>query len=194
MSSAKGRASRAIMGTTLAAFVCIAGCAKNTGGNDERKVEARAPVGQAEFLIHKPPAEVFEAIVNPDITTKFWFLKGSGRLEQGKQVRWEFPGNVSAQVAVRAFEPNRRLVMEWWSEGTPPTTVEWLLTPKGEGTTRLGVIHSGLVGEPASVESQARDSTAGFTLVLAGLKAFLEHNLQLNLVGTVSSAVSTQRS
>jgi uncharacterized protein YndB with AHSA1/START domain len=184
MNNGMGGASRAIIGTTFAAFVCVAGCAKNTRATTmgpTPKVQAREPVGQAEFLIRKPPAEVFESIINPDITTKFWFLKGSGRLEQGKQVRWEFPGKLTAQVAVRAFEPNRRLVMEWWSEGKPPTTVEWLLTPD-EGTTRLGVIHSGFVGEPASVESQARDSTAGFTLVLAGLKAFLEHNLQLNLV------------
>jgi uncharacterized protein YndB with AHSA1/START domain len=37
------------------------------------------------MLIRKPVANVFEAIVNPDITTKFWFTKGSGRLELGKQ-------------------------------------------------------------------------------------------------------------
>ena len=30
--------------------------------------------------------------------------------------------------------------------------------------------------------AQIRDTTEGFTLVLAGLKAFLEHNIQLNLV------------
>jgi hypothetical protein len=30
---------------------------------------------------------------------------------------------------------------------------------------------------------QVTDSTGGFTLVLAGLKALLEHNIQLNLVG-----------
>ncbi|EHK53368.1 activator of Hsp90 ATPase 1 family protein [Mesorhizobium alhagi CCNWXJ12-2] len=35
------------------------------------------------MLIRKPVEEVFEAIVNPDITTKFWFSKGSGRLETG---------------------------------------------------------------------------------------------------------------
>jgi hypothetical protein len=34
-------------------------------------------------------ADVFEAFVNPDITTQFWFTKGSGRLEAGKQVQWD---------------------------------------------------------------------------------------------------------
>jgi uncharacterized protein YndB with AHSA1/START domain len=42
------------------------------------------------MLIRKPVAEVFEAFVNPDITTKFWFIKSSGRLEAGKQVQWEW--------------------------------------------------------------------------------------------------------
>ena len=34
------------------------------------------------MLIRKPVAEVFEAFVDPDITAKFWFTKGSGRLER----------------------------------------------------------------------------------------------------------------
>jgi uncharacterized protein YndB with AHSA1/START domain len=38
------------------------------------------------MLIRKPVADVFEAFVNPDITTKFWFTKSSGRLDAGKQV------------------------------------------------------------------------------------------------------------
>ena len=42
---------------------------------------------KAEMLIRKPVAEVFEAFINPDITSKFWFTKGSERLEAGKQVQ-----------------------------------------------------------------------------------------------------------
>jgi uncharacterized protein YndB with AHSA1/START domain len=41
----------------------------------------QAPVAKAEMLIRKPSAEVFEAFVNPEVTTKFWFTKSSGRLE-----------------------------------------------------------------------------------------------------------------
>jgi hypothetical protein len=32
------------------------------------------------MLVRKPVADVFEAFVKPDITTKFWFTKSSGRL------------------------------------------------------------------------------------------------------------------
>ena len=44
------------------------------------------PMSRAEMLVRKPPAVVFEAIVNPDITTQFWFTSGSGRLELGRPV------------------------------------------------------------------------------------------------------------
>jgi uncharacterized protein YndB with AHSA1/START domain len=43
----------------------------------------RAPVAKAEMLIRRPIAEVFEAFVNPAVTSKFWFTKSSGRLEPG---------------------------------------------------------------------------------------------------------------
>ena len=44
------------------------------------------PVAKAELLIRKPVEEVFEAFINPKVITKFWFTKGSGRMEAGKQV------------------------------------------------------------------------------------------------------------
>ena len=48
------------------------------------------PIAKAEMLIRKSVAEVFEAFVDPAITSKFWFSKGSGRLEAGKQVTWHW--------------------------------------------------------------------------------------------------------
>lgn len=185
MSGAR-KGGRALGSICLAAGLFLGGCATNTGA--KAKVDApvqnepQAPTGQAAVLIHKPAAEVFEAIVNPDITSKFWFQKGSGRLAPGKEVRWDFPGNLAAQVAVRAFEPNRKVVMDWWSAGARPTTVTWILEPEDENTTRLGVIHSGFAGDAASVAAQANDSTGGFSLVLTGLKAYLEQGVELNLV------------
>ena len=47
-------------------------------------------IAKAEMLIRKPVVEVFEAFVNPAITSKFWFSKGSGRLQAGKEVTWDW--------------------------------------------------------------------------------------------------------
>jgi uncharacterized protein YndB with AHSA1/START domain len=40
----------------------------------------QVPIAKTGMLVRKPVADVFEALVNPDITTKFWFSKSSGGL------------------------------------------------------------------------------------------------------------------
>jgi hypothetical protein len=43
------------------------------------------------------------------------------------------------------------------------------------------VTESGWAGSGDELVKYATDSTQGFTLMLAGLKAFLEHHIELNL-------------
>ena len=97
------------------------------------------------MLIRRPVATVFEAFVNPEITSRFWFTKGSGR--NGKS-----------------------------------TEVEWTFTPREDHTTFVGITHTGFDGDGDELVKQAISSTEGFALVLSGLKAFLEHNIMLNVV------------
>lgn len=141
------------------------------------------PIAKAEMLIRRPVHEVFEAFVDPAITSKFWFTHGSGRLEEGKTVewRWEMYG-VSSQVRVKAVEPGKRILVEWPGYGVP-STIEWIFTERPDGTTFVSVTNAGFVGSGDVVVQQAIESTEGFVLVLAGLKAWLEHGLQLGLVG-----------
>jgi uncharacterized protein YndB with AHSA1/START domain len=137
---------------------------------------------KAEMLIRKPVAEVFEAFVNPDITAKFWFTKGSGRLEAGKQIQWDWEMfGASTQVQVKAIEDNKRILIEWEGYGTP-TTVEWIFTPREDQTTFVRITNGGFSGTSDEIAKQAISSTEGFTLVLCGLKALFEHNINLNLV------------
>jgi uncharacterized protein YndB with AHSA1/START domain len=140
------------------------------------------PVSKTGMLIRKPVPDVFAAFVDPGITTKFWFTKSSGRLEAGKLVQWDWEMyGVSAPVTVKAIEPNKRIVVEWPGYGTP-TTVEWTFVPQPDGTTFVKITEAGFAGDGDELVRQVTASTEGFTLVLAGLKAFLEHNVQLNLV------------
>ncbi len=141
----------------------------------------RTPTAKAEMLIRKPVAEVFEAFVNPDITTKFWFTASSGRLEAGKQIRWDWEMyNASALVSVKAVEQDRRILIEWPGYGT--TTVEWLFTPQADGTTFVSITNAGFGGDGDEIVRNAIDSMGGFTMVLCGLKALLEHDVILNLI------------
>jgi uncharacterized protein YndB with AHSA1/START domain len=140
------------------------------------------PVVETAMLIRRSVAEVFEAFVDPAITSRFWFTKGSGRLEPGRTVHWnwEMYGH-SVEVKVKAVEPNRRIVIEW--EGEPdPTTVEWNFASREDGSTYVTLTNSGFGGDGDAMVHQALDSMGGFTLVLCGAKALLEHNLSLNLI------------
>jgi uncharacterized protein YndB with AHSA1/START domain len=140
------------------------------------------PVAKTEMLIRKPVSEVFEAFVDPAITSNFWFTKGSGRLEAGKQIRWDWEMyNHSIEVEVKAIEENRRILIEWGVYGAR-TTVEWIFTSRPDNTTLVSIANSGFSGDGDEIVKQALDSTGGFNLVLAGAKAFLEHNLNLNLI------------
>jgi uncharacterized protein YndB with AHSA1/START domain len=152
-----------------------------TSVNARNAALSRLPIASTGMLIRKPVGDVFEAIVNPQVTTNFWFTKASGRLEAGKRVQWDWEMyNVSIQVIAKAIEPNARIVIEWPGY-SGPTTVEWKFTPQTNGTTFVSVSESGFTGTGDELVKYVADSTQGFTLLLAGLKAFLEHGVRLNL-------------
>lgn len=142
----------------------------------------QVPIAKTGMLIRKPVADVFEAFINPDITTKFWFTKSSGRLEVGHQVKWEWEMyGVSTQVTAKIIEPNKRIVIEWQGY-SGPTTVEWKFAPQEDGTTFVSITESGFTGDADDLVKYVTNSTQGFTWTLAGLKALLEHNVRLDLV------------
>jgi uncharacterized protein YndB with AHSA1/START domain len=142
--------------------------------------EKQSLVVRAEMLIRRPISEVFEAFVDPSITTKFWFTKSSGRLEKGKLIRWDWEMyGVGDEFVVRKLETDRQIMIEW-SDGT---TTEWEFTRRTEQETFVVIQNAGFKGSADEVTAQAIDSMGGYTMVLCGLKAYLEHGIQLNLVG-----------
>jgi uncharacterized protein YndB with AHSA1/START domain len=142
----------------------------------------KVPIATAAMLIRKPAAEVFEAFVDPEITARFWFTKSSGRLEAGKQITWTWEMySHSVQVDVKAIEVNKRILIEWGNYGSM-TAVEWILAPQENDTTYVTITNSGFKGDGDKVVNDALDSKGGFTWVLAGLKALLEHNIELNAI------------
>jgi uncharacterized protein YndB with AHSA1/START domain len=140
------------------------------------------PVAKSEMLIRRPVAEVFEAFIDPAITSRFWFTKGSARLEAGKAVQWDWEMyNFSVPVRVKEVEQNKRIVVEW-DAYEDPSTIEWVFTARPDDTTFVSIRNSGFGGPGDEAVKKALDSTEGFTFVLAGLKAWLEHGIELNLV------------
>jgi uncharacterized protein YndB with AHSA1/START domain len=141
----------------------------------------RVPIAKTGMLIRRPVEEVFEALVNPTITAKFWFSKGSGPLETGKQVHWEWASHdVSIEVTVKAVVSCERVLIEWPGY-SGPTQVEWTFQTIPDGTTFVRVQESGWSDDADRVLRYVADSTQGFTLMLVGMKALLEHGIRLNL-------------
>jgi uncharacterized protein YndB with AHSA1/START domain len=137
------------------------------------------PVVKAEMLIRRPVEEVYEAFINPEITTKFWFTKSSGRLEEGKTIRWDWEMyGVGDELSVKEVVQNQLIRIEW----TDGTQVEWVFTPRADNQTFVSITNYGFSGSGDEMVSQAIDSMGGYTMVLSGLKAYLEHKIQLNLV------------
>ncbi len=140
------------------------------------------PTAKTGMLIRKPVAEVFDAFINPEITTKFWFTKSTGKLEVGKQIEWTWEMyNISVPVLVKKIDPYKTIIIQWGNY-QDMSTVEWTFKSlEGKGTYVI-ITNIGFQGGPDEVIAEVSDSTKGFTFVLAGLKALLEYDIQLNLV------------
>src|SRR5262249_22309856 len=135
------------------------------------------PAARAQMLIRRPVDVVFEAFIDPAITSQFWFTRGSGRLQAGKHVTWHWDMyGARAEVAVKVVEPNQRILIEW------PTPVEWVFATRGDAATLVSITASGFAGTDDEKVAQTLDSMGGFCFLLAGCKAFLEHGIKLNLV------------
>ena len=133
------------------------------------------------MLIRRPVPEVFEAVVDPAITSHFWFTRGSSRLAVGNTVQWHWDMyGVSVDVTATTIEPNERIVMEWPGY-SGRTTVTWRFREVSDGTF-VEVEETGWTGTGDELVKFVCESTGGFTWTLAGMKAYLEHGLELNLV------------
>jgi uncharacterized protein YndB with AHSA1/START domain len=140
------------------------------------------PPAKAGMLIRRPPSEVFEALVDPEITTKFWFTKSSGKLVPGANIQWEWEMyGFTAKVSVKEVEANSRIVIEW-GNGGKTTTVEFRFIPWRDDTTYVQITETGFSGSGDEIVAQVADSTGGFSTMLCALKALLEHNIVLTVV------------
>ena len=140
----------------------------------------RSKCAEAQMLIRKPLEEVFEAFINPAITKNFWFTKASGKLEVDKKITWEWEMyNVSTTVVAKEILQNQKIVFEW---DKPPKTVEINFKELDEDSTFVTISESGYDKKGDDLIAIIKDATGGFTTVLDGLKAFLEHRINLNLI------------
>jgi uncharacterized protein YndB with AHSA1/START domain len=141
--------------------------------------QSKADVG---MLIRRPPDDVFRALVDPAVTTRFWFTKSSGRVEPGARIRWEWEMyGVGADITVKEVDENRRILIEW-GDDAESTSVEFRFTPWEDDATYLEVTESGITVSGDELVARVAGSVGGFTIALCALKALLEHDIVLTAV------------
>jgi uncharacterized protein YndB with AHSA1/START domain len=135
---------------------------------------------EAQMLIRKPVAMVFEAFIDPELTKNFWFTESSGKLETGKTITWKWEMyKVSINVNVKEIVPNKSIAITW---GDPATNVDFEFNAVSDSTTYVVIKNYGFDLEGDELVKAINDNTGGFTTVLDGLKAYMEHNINLNLI------------
>jgi uncharacterized protein YndB with AHSA1/START domain len=144
------------------------------------EAKSGTPTVTAQMLIRKPASVVFEAFIDPEITRNFWFTKGSGKLEAGKTITWEWEMyGFSAPVQVEEIVPEKLIVIRW---GDPATTIRFAFQELPGGTTYVVITNTGFTEEGDALLAAINDNAGGFTTVLDGAKAYLEHHINLNLI------------
>ena len=140
----------------------------------------KSQIVKCQMMIRKPVNMVFNAFIDPKETTHFWFTKSSGKLEKGKTFTWEWEmyGH-SIEVFVTDIIDNKKISIEW---NNPPTYTDFEFEELSNNQTYVGINHYGFNNKGDELIESIKDSIGGFTTVLDGLKAYLEHGINLNLI------------
>jgi uncharacterized protein YndB with AHSA1/START domain len=143
--------------------------------------------------VAKPVEEVFEAVADPARLSGYFTTGGAvGRLETGKTVQWEFADFPGAfPVEVIEVVPHEKIVLRWEANEGPPgdgepavgasykTTVTMTFAPlDGNTRTHVRIAEEGWRETPTGLKA-SYGNCMGWTQMLVGMKAWLEHGLNV---------------
>ena len=87
--------------------------------------------------------------------------------------------NISTTVIAKEILRDQKIVFEW---DNTTKTVEIHFKELDDDSTFVTITESGFAQKGDELIAAIKDSTGGFTTVLDGLKAFMEHRINLNLI------------
>lgn len=129
--------------------------------------------------ISRPVNEVFEAIVNPRKMSNYFISEGSGRMEEGKTLKWKFPEfSEEAEVEVVQVLPGEYISFQWEGAKGKKMLVEITLLAMPGDSTLVKVTEEGMKADEAGIKWLAQN-TEGWANFLASLKAYLEYEINL---------------
>jgi uncharacterized protein YndB with AHSA1/START domain len=133
---------------------------------------------KAALQISKPVNEVFEAIVDPTKMSNYFISKGSGRMEENKEITWQFPEfDMDFPVRISKIERNKFISFHWDMDGIE-LLVEMTLVPRDSNSTVVTITEKGRNNDEAGIK-WLKGNTEGWANFLACLKAYLEYGINL---------------
>jgi len=128
--------------------------------------------------ILKPVKTVFEAIIDPEKTSNYFISKSSGKMIEGKQVRWKFPEfEEEFPIRVGKIEQDEYISYHWDIDGEE-LLVEVTLTPADGDATVVTITEKSMTNDEAGIK-WLMGNTGGWANFLACLKAYLEYGVNL---------------
>lgn len=132
--------------------------------------------------VSRPPAEVYEAVADPAILSRYFTTGGAaGRLETGTTVQWafhDFPGPFPVRV-IEASSPATIRISWFRNDGSGENEVDFVFEPVDEGArTRVAVSESGWAADDAGLKA-SYGNCMGWSQMLAALKLWVEHGINL---------------
>ena len=140
-----------------------------------------ATVHLYEIFIKAPPATVWEALTDPELTVRYFHhTRLESSFHPGERYRYVLDHNDADAVdgVIETFDPPHRLTMTWHvlyddeMAAEPPSRVEWTLQPANAAgsVTRVTLRHGDLALSPKTWA----DVRLGWVVVIDGLKTILE--------------------
>ncbi len=130
--------------------------------------------------IRKPVAKTFDAVYNPKVLSRYFTTGGaSGPLVAGKTVMWDFADFPGAfPVTVKRCVKNQRIAIAWGSATGGNNIVEFRFKKVGPRSTEVRIRESGWP-DTAKGRKAAFDNCMGWSQMLAAMKAWCEHRINL---------------
>ena len=133
---------------------------------------------KAAIQIQKTPEVVFEAIVDPVKMSGYFISKGSARMEEGRQILWQFPEfDFEFPVRVAGIEQDR-FISWYWEVDKLELLVEISLKPVAPNDTLVTVTEKSRNNDEAGI-TWLKQNSEGWANFLACLKAYLDHGINL---------------
>ena len=131
-----------------------------------------------QIFIKATPQQVWDAIVEPSWTRRYFHGSAfDSPPVKGEPYRTTIgEGRPAVDGVIEEVDPPHRLIMTWHTlydaamSEEPPSRVEWIIEPAGDGLTRLRLEHGDLARSPLTW-ANVKD---GWVYVLDGLKTVVE--------------------